>query len=118
MSNSLLRFTKSCITQIAKRCTSLEMLRIRIDTGGCNGFSYNYSIDNIITKDDIIIQENLAKIVIDEQSLDFIKGATLDYNNELIKSGFEIKDNPNVDSSCGCKISFSIKGERNSPLNI
>ena len=106
---SVLKLTSKCISQIIKRCKPNEMLRVGIDTGGCNGFTYLYSIDSKINKDDIIIEKNSAKVVVDEISVDFLKGAELDYNNDLIRSGFVIINNPNADASCGCKISFSIK---------
>ena len=107
MAVSILKLTSGCISQILKICSPSQMLRISVDAGGCNGFQYLYSIDNKIMEDDIVIEDNLAKIVIDKLSIDFIKDATVDYKDEIMRSGFVI-DNPNIDSSCGCKISFSI----------
>ena len=106
---SVLKLTNRCISQILKICKPNEMLRITINAGGCNGFSYSYGVDNKINKGDIISEKKLARVVVDDTSLDFLKGAVVDYNNELIRSGFIITSNPNTDTSCGCKISFSVK---------
>ena len=106
---SILNLTSKCIFQIIKRCKPNEMLRVSIDSGGCSGFTYLYSIDNKINKDDIVIEKNSAKIVVDEISVDYLKGAEIDYNDDLIRSGFIIEKNPNADTSCSCKVSFSLK---------
>nr|QBK88314.1 MAG: iron-sulfur cluster biosynthesis protein [Marseillevirus LCMAC202] len=85
------------------------MLRVTIDSGGCNGFSYNYRFDDKIYKNDIVIEQNGATVVVDDISANFVNGATIDYKDELIRSGFIIDKNPNADTACSCKISFSMK---------
>jgi iron-sulfur cluster assembly accessory protein len=56
-----------------------------------------------------VFESNGAKVVVDDLSFDFVKGATVDYVEEMIKSSFAIADNPNSQSSCGCGTSFVAK---------
>ena len=83
------------------------MLRVAISGGGCSGFQYGFSFDNAIGDDDQVFEENGAKVVIDEASLDLLAGAEVDFVEELGASYFAMK-NPNAKSVCGCGTSFSI----------
>lgn len=82
-------------------------LRVSVDGGGCNGFQYKFDFDSKLNNDDIEIIKDNAKVIIDETSLEFIKGSELDYIVSLGAEHFEIK-NPNAASSCGCGNSFSV----------
>jgi iron-sulfur cluster insertion protein len=82
-------------------------LRIRIDGGGCSGFQYFFSFVGELEEDDIEIEKQGAKVVIDEVSRNFLNNCTLEYVEELGGSEFTIS-NPNASSSCGCGSSFSI----------
>lgn len=100
-------------------------LRVFVDAGGCSGFSYNFEMDTAehLEDDDVIfspehmsqdaaavIDDSLRpRVVVDPESLQLMKGATLDYVTELIKSSFEIRDNPLSESACGCGSSFALK---------
>ena len=83
------------------------MLRVAISGGGCSGFQYGFSFDSAIGDDDQVFEENGAKVVIDEASLDLLAGAEVDFVEELGASYFAMK-NPNAKSVCGCGTSFSI----------
>ncbi len=82
-------------------------LRVAIVSGGCSGMQYTFNLDHEINPEDSIIEKNGISIVIDDISLDILKGSELDYVEEMIGSYFSIK-NPNTASSCGCGSSFSI----------
>jgi len=82
------------------------MLRLAVSGGGCSGFSYGFSLDADATGDDHVYQFHGAKLVIDEASLDLLKGAEIDYVRDLMASSFRI-NNPNATSTCGCGTSFS-----------
>ena len=83
------------------------MLRIVISGGGCSGFRYGFELDDEKTGDDLVFERNGIRVVVDGVSLDLIKGAELDYVEDLIGSFFALK-NPNASSTCGCGTSFSI----------
>lgn len=82
------------------------MLRLAVSGGGCSGFSYGFSLDGATNADDRIFEMHGAKLVIDETSLDLLKGGEIDYVEDLLASSFRIV-NPNAKSTCGCGNSFS-----------
>jgi iron-sulfur cluster assembly protein/iron-sulfur cluster insertion protein len=82
-------------------------LRMAVRPGGCSGFSYEMFFDSEVGPDDIVEEfgENV-RVLIDNQSVEMLRGATLDYKDGLMGAGFAI-NNPNVNRSCGCGSSFS-----------
>jgi iron-sulfur cluster assembly accessory protein len=83
-------------------------LRISVQGGGCSGFQYKIDFDSSpIHSTDITIEKNGAKVVIDDLSLGFLSGSTLDYVETLGNSEFAIS-NPNATAKCGCGNSFAI----------
>ncbi|KAL5971565.1 hypothetical protein TSMEX_000686, partial [Taenia solium] len=85
------------------------LLRIVVDSGGCSGFQYKYEVDKNLSDDDIIIEHSGVKIVVDPQSMQFLEGSKLDYEEELIRSGFRIAHNPQSEKGCSCGSSFALK---------
>jgi iron-sulfur cluster assembly accessory protein len=83
------------------------MFRIAVNGGGCSGFQYDFTFDDTRTGDDILIEQDGAKVLIDQASLEFIGGSVVDYIEGLMGAHFEIR-NPNAKSSCGCGTSFSV----------
>ncbi|XP_058204928.1 iron-sulfur assembly protein IscA-like 2, mitochondrial [Rhododendron vialii] len=86
-----------------------KMLRLSIEAGGCSGFQYNFSLDDKTDSDDRIFEKDGVKLVVDKISLGFVKGATVDYVEELIRSAFQVATNPSAVGGCSCKSSFMVK---------
>uniref|UniRef100_A0A5B6ZC97 Core domain-containing protein n=1 Tax=Davidia involucrata TaxID=16924 RepID=A0A5B6ZC97_DAVIN len=113
-SSDAVHMTDSCIQRLkelqADEASSKEkMLRLSIEAGGCSGFQYNFSLDDKTNVDDRIFERNGAKLVVDKISFDFVKGATVDYVEELIRSAFQVATNPSAVGGCSCKSSFMAK---------
>ena len=85
----------------------VKFFRITVLGGGCAGFQYKFDFENHQNNDDNIFKTNKIEVLIDNTSLNLIKGSKIDYVNELIGSSFKIT-NPQASSSCGCGTSFSI----------
>ena len=83
------------------------MLRISITGGGCSGFSYSFTFDDARGADDLLIEAGAARLLIDEVSLEYMRGSEVDFANDLIGQSFKI-NNPLAKSSCGCGTSFSV----------
>ena len=84
-----------------------EFFRITVLGGGCSGFQYKFDFSQKAEKNDLIFEYKNVKVLIDNISIELIKGSKIDYVNELIGSSFKIT-NPQASSSCGCGTSFSI----------
>lgn len=83
------------------------MLRVTVSGGGCSGFQYGFSFDDVQGEDDRIFERDGVKVVIDDTSLDLLGGAEIDFVEDLVGSSFQIR-NPNAKTSCGCGNSFSV----------
>jgi len=81
-------------------------LRVAVRPGGCSGYSYDMFFDTEIADDDLVWASGTVKVVVDSESAELVKGATLDYNDGLQDAGFHIT-NPNATRTCGCGSSFS-----------
>ena len=82
-------------------------LRTFVQGGGCSGFSYGFTLDEVKNEDDFEVPLSNFKVVIDAMSMQYLQGATIDYKEELMGSSFVIQ-NPNAQSTCGCGSSFSL----------
>ncbi|MCP4447063.1 MAG: iron-sulfur cluster assembly accessory protein [Myxococcales bacterium] len=80
-------------------------LRLKVVGGGCSGFSYDLYFDNK-TDLDRSYKVNSCDLIVDEMSLMYLVGTTIDYVESLAGAGFKF-DNPGVKSTCGCGSSFS-----------
>lgn len=83
-----------------------QALRVAVEGGGCSGFQYDIKLDDP-AEDDLVLEGNGEKVVVDSISLPFLTGAVIDFSEELIGARFVI-ENPNATSSCGCGTSFSM----------
>ena len=108
----------------AKRIAQLEhdgapaRLRLQIDGGGCSGFEYRFEVeqaDAAIDEDDHVFTRDTSSLVVDDSSLEFVLGATIDFEQEMIRSAFAVVNNPNSESACGCGSSFALKNFDDNP---
>lgn len=83
-----------------------QALRVAVEGGGCSGFQYDIKLD-APAEDDLILEGQGEKVVVDSVSLPFLADAVIDFTEELIGARFVI-NNPNASSSCGCGTSFSM----------
>ena len=117
--------TKAC----AKRIKSLQAaqgkndmnLRVLVDAGGCSGFQYVFNMEDPneasdeASEGDLVFSRDGAKVVVDPGSFEFIKGATIDFEQEMIRSAFAVVNNPQSESACGCGSSFALKSFEAAP---
>lgn len=82
-------------------------LRMFVQGGGCSGFQYAFSLDNEQTEDDIEIPAGPTTVLVDNMSIQYLAGATVDYIEDLMNSQFKIL-NPQASTTCGCGSSFSV----------
>lgn len=86
-------------------------LRLSVDGGGCSGFQYKFEMtDCEPEEDDLLFEQDGKVLLVDKVSLDFVRGATVDFTEDLIRRSFEVIENPNAETSCGCGSSFAAKG--------
>ena len=97
----------SRIAEIVAAQHASDALRVEVLAGGCNGFQYRFDLDQGAQAEDVVIEHNNARVVIDAASMDLLAGSELDYTDALMGSHFAVR-NPNAASSCGCGTSFSV----------
>lgn len=134
--------TASCAQQIkrlaAKRPDGGDSLYLRlyVDAGGCSGFEYKFELETddvggegssshddddeeemtgIDPEDDVVFTKDGARVVIDKTSLDLLRGSTVDFVQEMIRSSFAVVNNPISESACGCGSSFAVKNFEANP---
>ena len=103
---SEIKLTEKAINQVNKLISTKKpgtYFRISVLGGGCSGFKYDFSFDNSINQED----KKINNIIIDNASLEILRGSEIDFVTELMGTSFKIS-NPKTKSSCGCGISFSI----------
>jgi iron-sulfur cluster assembly accessory protein len=95
------------IFEIAKSQPDAPVLRISVEGGGCSGFQYKFALVPSGDAEDLVIEREGARVVIDPVSLEFLGGSEVDFVNDLMGASFKIK-NPNATASCGCGTSFTV----------
>lgn len=84
-----------------------QHLRVSVEGGGCSGFQYKFDLEDTREADDVVVERDGVKVVVDGMSLMYMIGATLDFKEDLTGSYFRV-DNPMAQAQCGCGSSFSI----------
>ena len=82
-------------------------LRIFVQGGGCSGFSYGFTFDEVSQEDDFDLELEGVHLLVDSMSAQYLTGVTVDYTEDLMGSEFKIS-NPNATTTCGCGSSFSV----------
>jgi iron-sulfur cluster insertion protein len=89
------------------RAEDAALMRVSVEGGGCSGFQYRFDLVQEGAPDDIVVERDGARVVVDPVSLGFVQGAEIDFVDDLIGAAFKI-NNPNVTAACGCGTSFSV----------
>src|SRR5438445_1066 len=84
-------------------------LRVGVRGGGCSGFQYQLAFDEQ-REGDVVFESHGLKLLVDRESLQFVSGSTIDYEESLQGAGFKVS-NPNVVAACGCGSSFRVAEE-------
>ncbi len=84
-------------------------LRVGVRGGGCSGFQYQLAFDEQ-RENDVVFESHGLKLLVDGESLQFVRGSTIDYEESLQGAGFKV-NNPNVVAACGCGSSFRVAEE-------
>ena len=95
------------IAEIVATQTEAAALRVAVLAGGCSGFQYKFDLDRTQAPDDLVIEQDGARVLIDAASMDLLAGSELDYTDSLMGAHFAVR-NPNASSACGCGTSFSV----------
>lgn len=84
-----------------------KLLRVSVEGGGCSGFQYKFDLVARSEPDDLVVERDGAKVLIDPVSIAYMAGSEIDFVDDLIGASFKI-NNPNATAGCGCGTSFSI----------
>ena len=95
------------VAAIAERQGKPAILRLAVEGGGCAGFSYRFGLADEVEAEDLSVQRDGVTLVIDEVTLDLVRGGEVDFVESLGGAAFQVR-NPNAASGCGCGSSFSI----------
>lgn len=92
---------------IAEEGNPALMLRVFVQGGGCSGFQYGFTFEEVQNEDDFDFAYEDVRVVVDAMSMQYLEGASIDYKEDLYGASFTIK-NPQAVSTCGCGSSFSV----------
>lgn len=95
------------IKEIAAAEPQKPLFRVAVTGGGCSGFQYEFAFTEKPAEDDIELEKDGARLLVDAVSLGYLKGSEIDFVDELIGQAFKVR-NPNAKTSCGCGVSFSL----------
>ena len=96
------------ITQLAAAEGAPDLfLRLEVSGGGCSGFQYGFTLDRAMRDDDRVFENEGARLVVDDVSLDLLDGSEVAYVADLSGASFQVR-NPNATASCGCGSSFAV----------
>jgi iron-sulfur cluster assembly protein len=94
---------------LTEQGTPDQMLRVFVAPGGCSGLQYGMTIEDTAEEDDLVIETDGVKLLVDSFSGMYLQGAEVDYVSSLMGGGFTVR-NPNAVASCSCGHSFDAGG--------
>ena len=106
--NSMIHLSPAALSEIGRLKSKQQpnsLFRLAVKPGGCSGWFYDMSFDEIIKIGDRILDLNHIQVVIDAKSLDYVNGLALDYSEDLMGGGFRFH-NPQAIATCSCGNSF------------
>ena len=95
------------VAWIAERQSKPAILRLAVEGGGCSGFQYRFGLADAPDEDDLVVETDGVKLVVDSMSLDLVRGCVVDFVDNLGGASFKV-ENPNATAGCGCGTSFSV----------
>lgn len=107
----MINLSKTALKEInrlkSKQTNPSTNFRLGVQPGGCAGFHYTMELDETIREEDSIWESNGLKIVVEEQSIPYLKNLSIDYSEDLMGGGFRFQ-NPNTNQTCSCGHSFAV----------
>ncbi len=107
---SYIALTPAAAARVATIATKLgkpAILRLSVEGGGCSGFQYKFGLADGPEPGDLIAETDGVKLVVDDMSIDLVRGSAVDFVDNLGGQSFKV-ENPNAASGCGCGTSFSV----------
>lgn len=95
------------VAWIAQKQGKPAILRLAVEGGGCSGFQYRFGLAEAVEEDDTAVVTDGTTLVVDAMSLDLVRGASVDYVEDLGGAAFKVT-NPNATAGCGCGSSFAV----------
>ena len=95
------------IALIAEKQGKPAALRLAVEGGGCSGFQYRFGLAESIDEDDLVVETDGVKLVVDPVSLDLVAGSVVNFVDSLGGSAFKV-ENPLAAAGCGCGSSFAV----------
>jgi iron-sulfur cluster assembly accessory protein len=95
------------VATIATKLGKPPILRLSVEGGGCSGFQYKFGLSDGPEPGDLIAETDGVKLVVDDMSIDLVRGSAVDFIDNLGGQSFKV-ENPNAASGCGCGTSFSV----------
>jgi iron-sulfur cluster insertion protein len=95
------------VAAIAAKQNKPAILRLAVEGGGCSGFQYRFGLADTAEAEDVLVQTDGVRLVVDPVSLDLVAGCVVDYVESLGGAAFKV-ENPNAVAGCGCGSSFAV----------
>lgn len=108
-----LSVTEECVRRLRELATRSPKhlpfaLRVTVNSGGCAGFQYEFKLEHSgPAAEDVVFEKDGVRVYVDAISAPLLSGATIDYEDELIRSAFKVEGNPNAEANCSCGTSFA-----------